>query len=192
MKKLILALILSLAIYLPTGLPAATQEEILQNPEMYPELEEYQRIFFENLRDQNILDWLEKCQKIIGEYLLFIVKNPRSEFVDDAKLRIAEFYELSYQKEKALPYLNDIIKNHAVADYFSVIKGAQPNTKTAAWALYWRGLWFPRPESINDWQKIINEYPESKKAVKLAKAALAKFKSKLKKQTETQENPNGN
>ncbi|MDP3052242.1 MAG: hypothetical protein Q8N42_01910 [bacterium] len=180
MKKLaFLALILPLSISWPTGLvQAATQEKILQNPEKYPELEEYKQIFFANLRDQNILDWSEKCQKIIGEYLLFIVKNPRSEFIDDAKLRIAEFYELSYQKEKALPYLNDIIKNHPDADYFSVIKGAQPNTKTAAWALYWRGLWFMRPESVNDWERILTEYPESKEAVGLAKAALAKFKPK--------------
>jgi len=157
---------------------AAIQKEILQNPDKYPELEEYQRIFFENLRDQNILDWSEKCRKIIGEYLLFIVKNPWGEFVDEAKLRIAEFYELSQQKEKALPYLNDIIKNHPQADYFSLGSKYEENAKTAGWALYYRGLWFPSLQSTKDWEKLIKEYPENKKAIKLAKAALAKFKSK--------------
>ncbi len=179
MKKLaFLALILPLLISWPTGLvQAATQEEILKNPEKYPELEEYKQIFFVNLRDQN-LDWPEKAQKIIDGYKEFIKKYPGSEFADEAKLRITEMYELSFQKEKSLSYLNDIIKNHSQADYFSLGSKYEQGAKTAAWALYYRGLWFPLPQSTDDWQKIIKEYPENKEAVKLAKAALAKFKPK--------------
>ncbi len=179
MKKfgLIFVSLLMLIFCFSSPANAAIQEEILQNPEMYPELEEYRRIFFENLRDQN-LDWPEKPQKIINEYKEFIKKYPESEFVDEAKLRIAEFYELSYQKEKALPYLDDIIKNHPQADYFSLGTLSSPKVKTAAWALYYRGFWFVRPESVNDWERILAEYPESKEVVGLAKAALAKFKPK--------------
>ena len=185
MKKLaFLALILPLLISWPTGLvQAATQEEILKNPEKYPELEEYKQIFFANLRDQN-LDWPEKAQKIIDGYKEFIKKYSGNEFADEAKLRIAEMHELSFQKEKALPYLTDIIKNHPQADYFSLTASSSPKIKTAAWALYYRGLWFMHPEAVSDWERILAEYPESKEVVGLAKAALAKFKSKFKKQNE--------
>ena len=179
MKKfcLIFVSLLMLIFNFSSPANAATQEEILKNTEIYPELKEYRQIFFANLRDRD-LDWPEKSQKIIGEYLLFIVKHPRNEFVDEAKLRIAEFYELSYQKKKALPYLNDIIKNHSQDDYFSLGSKYNKDTKTAAWALYYRGLWFIRPQSIDDWQRVLKEYPESKEVVGLAKAALAKFKPK--------------
>ncbi len=153
---------------------AATQEEILKNPEKYPELKEYRQIFFENLRNQE-LDWPEKAEKIINEYKNFLRKYPDSEFADEAKLRIAEFYELSFQKEKARPYLNDIIKNHPNADYFS-LGSPCPGTKTAAWALYYRGLWFLRPQSIDDWERILREYPESKEAIGLAKSAILKYR----------------
>lgn len=152
---------------------AASQEEILQDLWKYPELEEYRRIFFENLHDQN-LDWPEKCQKIIAEYRGFLKKYPKSEFADEAKLRIAEFYELLWQKEKSLPWLNDIIKNHPQADYFSLTGTFRPGVKTAAWALYYRGLWFGR---IGDLKRVLNDYPESEEPVGLAKSALDKFRN---------------
>lgn len=175
MKKfsLIFVSLLALIFCFSDPAKAALQEEILKSLEIYPELQEYRQIFFENLRNQD-LDWPEKCQKIIGEYLVFIVKHPWSEFVDEAKLRIAEFHELSYQKKKALPYLNDIIKNYSQADYFSLSSKYDRGVKTAAWALYYRGLWFPGPQSVVDWKKILEKYPESKEAVRLAKAALLK------------------
>ena len=153
----------------------APQEEILQNPQKCPELEEYRRIFFENLRDED-LDWPEKCRKIIAEYRDFLKKYPQSEFGDEAKLRIAEFYQLSWQSEKARPWLDDIIKNHPRADYFSLGGKIPPPAKTAAWALYYRGLWFPRPESIADWERVLKEYPGSQEPADLAKSALKKFR----------------
>lgn len=172
MKKLVLAVILPFVILcFFASLQAATQEEILKNPELYPERGEYEKIFLGNLRDQS-LSWPEKCRKIIIEYRLFIAKYPFGEFVDDAKLRIAELYELSYQKERALLFLDDIIENHPYADYFSLSPKYENGAKTAGWALYYRGLWFKRPEDL---QRLIKEYPENKKAVKLAKTELIKF-----------------
>ena len=161
------------------GVPqAATQEEILKNHQNYPELEEYRQIFLNNMSNPDLY-WPEKGQKIIAGYREFIKKYPRGEFTDEAKLRIAEFYELLFQKGKSLPFLNDIIKNHSTADYFSLYfslnKKAQSAPKTAAWALYYRGLWFHRPD---DWERILRKYPESREAAGLAKNALKKLKSK--------------
>jgi hypothetical protein len=180
MIKPIAVCILLLLVFCSAGfVRAATQDEILGNPQKYPELEEYRRIFFENLRNQD-LDWPEKCQKIIAEYRQFLKKYPESEFSDEAKLRIAEFYQLSWQKEKSLPWLNDIIKSHPKADYFSLAGPCRAGVKTAAWALYYRGLWFPRSESIDDWQRVLKEYPESEEVAELAKSAISKHKNRLK------------
>lgn len=175
MKIIMVLLLLLVLIFCFGGFAhAATQDEILKNPQKYPELEEYRQIFFGNLRDQS-MDWPEKCQKIIAEYLVFVKKYPKSEFADETKLRIAELYQLLWQKEKARPWLDDIIKNHPKADYFCLAGPYQPGVKTAAWALYYRGLWFPRPESIDDWRRVLREYPESEEAAGLAKAAIRKF-----------------
>ncbi|MDP1629576.1 MAG: tetratricopeptide repeat protein [bacterium] len=175
MKNLILTAIASFAAFLCfSGIsPAAGQKEILQNPDGYPELQEYRQIFFGNLRNQE-MDWPEKCRKIISEFQAFIKKHPKSEFTDEAKLRIAEFYELSFQKIKALPYLNDIIKNHPDADYFSLGETFEPGMKTAAWALYYRGLWFGGAQAIEDWKKILEKYPESGEPLELARWELKK------------------
>ncbi len=158
----------------PKFTEAIQQKEIMENPEKYPELQEYARIFFENIRKQNV-DWQEKFQKIIDEYKNFINKYPRSEFTDEAKLRIAEFYQLLDNKEKSFPYLNDIIANYPNADYFSLGSRFEPKAKTAGWALYYRGLWFLRPNSINDWEKLLEKYPGNKEAAQMAKSALRKY-----------------
>lgn len=176
----IILLFLGLAFCSLISMPfAATQTEIIQNPQAYPDLLEYRQIFFGNLNNQD-LDWFKKCQKIIEGYKRFLQKYPQSEFVDEVKLGIAEFYELSFKKEKALPYLDDIIQNNPQADYFSIGKNSYSGEKTAAWALYYRGLWFLRPQSIDDWERILREYPESKEVIGLAKSAILKYRNSLK------------
>ena len=178
------------------------------------EQKEYESIFE---RYKNINPYEARILMRIVDYIEFLEKYPDSDLVDDVKLRIAEFYDLAGLRDRALSYLNDIIKNHSRDDYYPLaaiiflrrdIAGLETeiNTlekedsedskyklkqardkmivlekqiqelenqftgeKTAAWALYWRGLWFT---GAKDLERVIKEYPESKKAVRLTKEVL--------------------
>lgn len=162
---------------------------------------EYLKIFADFMRVEkgDKTDFAAAALKTAGDYERFIRDYPGSELVDEAKLRIAEFYELGYQKQRSEKWLDDIIENHLQSCYWQieVIYGnsyyerfilVPTETKTAAWALYYRALWFwyPRGEfekAEEDLLVIINDYKESREPVKLAKALLIKIR-KLKKDRE--------
>ncbi len=180
---------------------------------------EYLKIFADFMRVEkgDKTDFAAAALKTAGDYERFIRDYPGSELVDEAKLRIAEFYELGYQKQRSEKWLDDIIENHpnacyhrilveygekkikveskdkdgkVVEDEFTIIyykdfKLMPTETKTAAWALYYRVLWFWYPagefeKAEEDLLAIINDYKESEEPVNLAKALLNKIR-KLKK-----------
>ena len=120
--------------------------------------------------------------KILERVILEFIRNyPDSEFAAEAKLRLAEFYKLNGLKSRAKKWLDDIIENHPIDDYYtisheawicgSVIAVEYFGQKTAAWALYWRAVWFSK-NRLDDLKKILTDYKESKKVVRLIKGLL--------------------
>lgn len=121
----------------------------------------------------------------IDKYEEFIRKHPDSSFVPEAKLRIAEFYDVICQRKKAKIWLDDIIANHREDDHVSIkvyysLEGEYSRfelipsgEKTAAWALYYRAIWFPKNKT-EDLKRIVNEYKDSKKVAGFAKELLKK------------------
>lgn len=121
----------------------------------------------------------------IDKYKEFIRKHPDSSFVPEAKLRIAEFYDVICQRKNAKKWLDDIIANHKDDDYYGIkvyynLEGEYSRfelifsgEKTAAWALYYRAVWFPKNKT-KDLQRILNEYKDSKKVAGFAKELLKK------------------
>ena len=103
--------------------------------------------------------WQRYCDDHILAFRNFIDKYPESAFVPEAKLRIAEYYQLSFRKHKARKWLDDIIKNHTNDKHYSLRKKHEVEEWTAAWALYYRGKWFNKKADL---KKIIINYPESR------------------------------
>lgn len=137
---------------------------------------DYGRIFRIKPPRQNkvvdFLPWFQKhSDKIIFEFEDFIKKYPDSDLVPEAKLRIAERYQISWRKEMALPWLNDVINNHPSDKHYSMIKHGWSGEYTAAWALYYRYAWFSRADTT-DLETIFNEYPDSKEVVENVKRIL--------------------
>lgn len=143
------------------------------------EREEYKQIFFDFLSANKVLNfngitkWLT-----IDRYEAFLKKYPKSPLADEAKLRIAEFYNVIGQTRKAKKWLDDIIKNHPGSDMetleaiyadkdseaiYSGVRLISSGEKTAAWALYYRAIWFPENRK-EDLLRMVNDYPESQKA----------------------------
>jgi len=131
---------------------------------------EYERIYWQ-FREAPLgkRGWDSTCVKIAEDYQKFIAQYPKSDLIDDAKLRIAEFYQLAELTGKAKPWLMDVIQNHPDADYYSIIKHGANGEKTAAWALFWRGYWWKEAKYL---QLIIKNYPNSPEAVEQAKKVL--------------------
>jgi len=103
--------------------------------------------------------WQKYCDLYIGAFENFVLLYPKSAFVPEAKLRIAEFYHLSYRKHRARKWLDDVIKNHSSDKHYSLHKKYKDGDWTAAWALYYRGKWFNREDDL---KKIKISYPESR------------------------------
>ncbi len=138
-------------------------------PRYEKERREYEEIFWIQ-RDSIDGEWEVTFRRVISRYEKFLEKiGDDSEFADDAKLRIAEFYQILGQKEKAKPYLDDIIKNHPAADAYGIRKGGNNGSKTAAWALYWRAAWFgPKKGRLTenkDLLAILKKYKDSEDVV---------------------------
>lgn len=151
------------------------------------DVEEYKNIFADFLMNSDkILVFQERCRAAIKKYKEFIQKYPQSDFAPEAKLRIAEFWDIVREQRKAKKWLNDIINNHSQDNYFKIkvhrtatgnylrLELADSGEKTAAWALLYRALWFAKglkglEENL---VRIINEYPESKEVIKEAKELL--------------------
>lgn len=159
---------------------------------------EYLRIFSDFMRAEkgDRANFSAAAIKTAEKYKQFIYEYPLSDLLDEAKLRVAEFYELGYQKQRAKKWLDDIIKNHHQdfykrikveygksrgVYYYKNFKLTDTTTKTAAWALYYRALWFWYPQgkfekAETDLLRIINEYKESAEPVVLAGSLLRKIK----------------
>lgn len=135
---------------------------------------EYERIFYQLFQDDS--SWQENFNNAVNSYKKFLKDYPASKFSPEAKLRIAELYQLLGQKSHAKPFLDDIIKNHAADAYYSIITHELDGEKTAAWALYWRAVWFKNLTPKKDLERIIKEFPESKKVVEDALIELKKYK----------------
>jgi outer membrane protein assembly factor BamD (BamD/ComL family) len=168
--------------------PAAENATENKNPmALNNEAEEYKQIFFDFLSEDKWFDFDSITKRLtIDRYEKFIKKYPNGLLVDEAKLRIAEFYSVIKECWKAKKWLDDIIKNHPSSDMEElkvkyafvggqvVYKGVElvfKGEKTAAWALYYRATWFPSANSKNDLLRIIKDYPESR-AVEFAKEVL--------------------
>lgn len=126
--------------------------------------------------------------KVIKEYKTFIKNRPDSFLADEAKLRIAELYNLSGNTDKisaellkptkqkihfnknwrqnANFWLLDIVKNHPKSKHFSLRPIGQTEEDTASFALFFLGLW---NKDISYWEKLLSEYPQSKSAKDLGK-----------------------
>ena len=153
--------------------------------------EEYLNIFATYLKTRKPVHtyyWAVK-RLTISKYIRFIDEYPLSEFVAEAKLRIAEFYDVIRQTHRAKRWLDDIIKNHPDDDYYTIkvhYKKMQyarfellpSKEKTAAWALYYRAAWFPgknNSDRITDLKKILKQYGKKGKVSAIAKEALQKY-----------------
>ncbi len=60
------------------------------------------------------------------------------------------------------------VNGEATYSNFELISSGE---KTAAWALYYRAIWFPQNKK-KDLLRIIKDYPESRKVVGFAKKEL--------------------
>jgi len=138
---------------------------------------EYERIFWQ-IKNASAEEsqWRKACLEIVKNYQTFLKDYPKSELVDDAKLRIAEFYELGGRKDKAKKWLDEIIKNHSEADYYSIVIQKNNGEKTAAWALFYRGYWFKEKKYL---LLIVESYQNSPKAVEQAKIILAEWEKRV-------------
>ena len=114
--------------------------------------------------------------KVIRELKEFIKKNPNSRWAAEAKLRIAEIYNLSgivmlsdrssleLKPNKdwfvhAKPWLLDIAKNHPDLLQFDGAKGVETDQPIAAQALYYLGIW---SNDISYLKQLAEKYPRSK------------------------------
>ena len=143
---------------------------------------EYSLIFKQLLeKDRSVLELTEKTYpKIIKEYKDFIKKYPDSRLVDDAKLRIAEFYNIwgtagsddllkrktktpeNWRKE-ANRWLLDIVENHPDAKAVSYPEPTETSEYTAAYALYFLYAWsVPRDKKYLE--MLVQKYPQSEAA----------------------------
>jgi len=147
----------------------------------------YLEIFANYLRaEKSFSDYYGHVKRLtISEYVKFIDEYPLSKFVDDAKLRIAEFYDVIRQRHQAKRWLDDIIENHPGDDYYAIkvyytrsgddysrFELTPTEEKTAGWALYYRTLWFPGENNESrkaDIKKILKDYQCNKKTIRLIK-----------------------
>ncbi|MBU1178923.1 hypothetical protein KKB69_01100 [Patescibacteria group bacterium] len=150
---------------------------------------EYLRIYENYLRSPKEGDYNKIVKELaIDKYEDFIKKYPESDLVDEAELRIAEFYSVIGQTWKAKKWLDDIIKNHPQGYHdsikvnfacdgrsYSSFELLPLREKTAAWALYYRGAWFSknRREDLN---RVVKEYKDSEKPIRLSEYILRKIK----------------
>ena len=147
--------------------------------------EEYVKIFFDYLKAKKSFDdYYEDIKRLtIDKYIRFIEKYPTSKFVADAMLRIAEFYDLIDQTPLAKKWLYNIIENYPNANYHKLkvyytcsgddyifVEFFQTEEKTAGWALYYRGVWFPGKNNKNrkaDFERILKEYKCNERTIRL-------------------------
>jgi hypothetical protein len=111
----------------------------------------------------------------------FLKDHYGSAIAGETKLRIAELLFLIGDYNHCKRYLDDIIEKNVDDDHWSVQttnKGTREypdlvyhltksSEKTAAWALYWRALWF-RTSWRADLKRILTEYRMSDRVVSLA------------------------
>lgn len=140
---------------------------------------EYSLIFQQLLeKDRSVSELAEKTYpKIIKEYKDFVKKYPQSRLVDDAKLRIAEFYNIwgtagsgdllkrklntpGDWRKKASMWLLDIVENHPDSKAVSYPRGEETKEYTAAYALYFLYVW-GSPKDKKYLETLINKYPAS-------------------------------
>ena len=143
---------------------------------------EYSLIFKQLLeKDRSVLELTEKTYpKIIKEYKDFIKKYPNSRLVDDAKLRIAEFYNIwgtagsddllerktrateNWRKE-ANRWLLDVVENHPDDKAVSYPKTEETGEYTASYALYFLYAW-GAPKDKKYLEMLVQKYPASEAA----------------------------
>ena len=143
---------------------------------------EYSLIFQQLLeKDRSVSELAEKIYpKIIKEYKNFVKKYPNSRLVDDAKLRIAEFYNIwgtagegDFMKRKlntpenwrkeAAKWLLDIVENHPEARAIYYPEPKETKEYTAAYALYFLYAW-DRPRDKKYLEMLVQKYPKSEAA----------------------------
>ena len=140
---------------------------------------EYSLIFKQLLeKDRSVSELAEKTYpKIIEDYKDFIKKYPQGRLVDDAKLRIAEFYNIwgtagsgdflerqisvpeNWRKEAAV-WLLDIVENHPDAKAVSYPGPEESKEFTVAHALYYLYAW-GRPQDKKYLETLVQKYPAS-------------------------------
>jgi len=106
--------------------------------------------------------WTPHSDRMIKSFMEFIIKYPGSDLIPEAKLRIAEYFKMSFRPAKAKFWLNNIIELHKDDKYYSRKKHGLDGEWTAAWALFYRAKLSKNKE---DFLRIIREYPKSKKVL---------------------------
>lgn len=142
------------------------------------ELNEYLGIFQQLYSSDDLKVKIEVIYpRIIKNYKAFIKKYPKSHLVDDAKLRIAEFYKLSRatrgeeelfpgikfdknSRKKANHWLKDIVVNHPNGKISDPTSREDLNEPTAAFALYYLYAWNGGDKRYL--KELIKKYPNSK------------------------------
>ncbi|MBU1091556.1 hypothetical protein KKA27_01685 [Patescibacteria group bacterium] len=150
---------------------------------------EYLAIFINYLKTEKSMDnyYGDVKRLTIGKYMKFIDGYPLSMLADEAKLRIAEFYDIVRQRPRAKRWLDDIIKNHPhdnrsvikvyytpAGDEYSYFELLPTEEKTAGWALFYRASWFPGKNNESrkaDVKRILTDYQCNKKTIRLIKTS---------------------
>lgn len=208
--------VLCLSAFLATGCAATTREIKIQQPQPKPKIEEkivqeeqapvkekkdpYTFRLSDNLQ-QDYKEYLllfdhyldsvgsdRSYLETIGRYQQFIANNQDSNLIDEAKLRIAELYNLMPPPNPAsLAYLNNIISNYVQADHYSIRRNRLTDElyldtnpvceKTAAWALFYKAIWFKsnKEQAKACLEKILSEYQTSTKVHMLAQEELKEY-----------------
>lgn len=146
------------------------------------ELGEYSAIFKQIYSSDDIKKKIEIIYpRIIRDYEAFIKKYPGSRLIDDAKLRIAEFYNISGSvgekkflpnikfsdrwREKANKWLKDVVINHPRDKISDPLSGEDLGEPAAALALYYLYAWNNRDERYL--KELFEKYPESRLAIEM-------------------------
>ena len=148
-------------------------------------------VFRPSERQRNLKITVEETYpKMIEEFRDFLKRRPDSFLAGEVKLIITELYRLSgtvfpedkyspffeYTKfdynwrNKARPFLRDIIKNHSNKRRFSIVSAELTNEYTAAVALWYLGAW---SWEVKPLERLLRDYPTSKFAPSAAKTLIA-------------------
>ena len=203
LRTALLALVVFALFSFFTGRAQAQQktEDLIQKPvnqslEFMIDYMEYGLIFNQIFREASQKEKVEVVYpKVIEDFKRFVREKPKSRLAAEAKVRIAELYNLTSPQSKnslegsldqkieynknwlveANKWLADVVQNHTQDKRFDYVHGKEINESVAAQALYYLGHW---NRNFTYLSELLNKHPESEPA-KLVSRKLTQVGEKI-------------